>query len=363
MTRNDGQPNRGDAVEQALADAGAQWRAAQPPPPEPDVARIGGRAATGRWWQSGAARRWAPLAAIAGVAAALVIVAVPLGLYRSGGGNEVGAVNGSTGATPPAGVPVPWPASAGAAVPVQGTGTLFRNGTEPIRLCSQVVATMDLPTSSAGCGAVSVLTTGVDESLLVNTTTGGQAYSGPVRVEGTYGGGTLAVTRVVPAVPDPVENWVEPPLPCPPPPAGWEPEDPAAWEAQNRLIETVRSNPETYTDVWEAHPSGVPSGPKAIKVLVVGAKGDVAAARSRLAALYSGNLCVHPVTHSAADLARITEKLKSVSSTPIEAYPAVTAPNKVEVKVVALDPPTVAILDAVGRDALIVAEPLLQWLD
>jgi hypothetical protein len=37
--------------------------------------------------------------------------------------------------------------------------------------------------------------------------------------------------------------------------------------------------------------------------------------------------------------------------------------NKVRVSVVALDPATVAVLDAAGRDAIILEEPLLQWLD
>jgi hypothetical protein len=37
--------------------------------------------------------------------------------------------------------------------------------------------------------------------------------------------------------------------------------------------------------------------------------------------------------------------------------------NKVRVKVVALDPATGAVLDEAGRDAIILEEPLLQWLD
>ena len=37
--------------------------------------------------------------------------------------------------------------------------------------------------------------------------------------------------------------------------------------------------------------------------------------------------------------------------------------NKVRVKVIALDPATSALLDDVGREALIIDEPLLQWLD
>ena len=72
-------------------------------------------------------------------------------------------------------------------------------------------------------------------------------------------------------------------------------------------------------------------------------------ARAELSAIYPGNLCVHPVQYSASKLAGIAEQLRSVSSTPIQAE-ALVIENKVRVSVVALDPPTSAILDgSAGR--------------
>jgi hypothetical protein len=95
---------------------------------------------------------------------------------------------------------------------------------------------------------------------------------------------------------------------------------------------------------------------------VVGTTGDVDQARAELTAMYPGNLCVHQVAYSWTKLTEIADQLQSISSTPIQAE-ALVIENKVRVSVVALDPPTSAILDAVGRDALIIDEPLLKWLE
>jgi hypothetical protein len=126
----------------------------------------------------------------------------------------------------------------------------------------------------------------------------------------------------------------------------------------------VGADPERFTDLWEGHPGGDPAGASApaVKVMVVGTTGDLAADRAALAAGYPGNLCVHQVRYSAAGLRRIAERLAGVPATPIEATP-LTTENRVLVKVVALDPATVAVLDQVGRDAVKLDEPLLQWLD
>jgi hypothetical protein len=78
--------------------------------------------------------------------------------------------------------------------------------------------------------------------------------------------------------------------------------------------------------------------------------------------MYPGNLCVHHVTRSAADLERIAQVLRDNPAAPISAHPEVIQ-NKVRVSVVALDPATVAVLDGAGRDGIILDEPLLQWLD
>ena len=307
----------------------------------------------------GARTRWVRIATVAGIAVVLVAVLVPLAIRYGSGRSPAG------GDSDP-GPPTPPPDS-GRGLPMQGTGTLFRDRDEQIRLCATVFATMDLPSSRAGCGRVAVPVTGVDPSWLVSTTTRGQAYSRPVRVEGTYRGGTLAVSRVVEATVDPPVP-TEPPVPCSPP-KGWRPgagfgttDD--ATGAEQALAQEVAGDPDRYTELWEGHPGAVPDNASAppVRVLVVGTTGDVEEARVRLSAIYPGNLCVHEVRHSASDLRRIVDRLNSEPSTPMEASldPIL---NRVRVRVVALDPPTVAILDGVGRDALSLEEPLLQWLE
>ncbi len=309
-------------------------------------------------------RRWVPLAAVAGVAVALAAVIVPLALARTDGDGTGPVPGGSSKPTEPAALP----SDPGAGIPVEGQGTLYRDRTGPIQLCASVVSTLDLPPSGAGCDRVAVPTTGVDESWLVNTTTGGQAYSVPVRVEGTFQLGTLAVTRVVPATPDPPAPFSEPPVPCGPPAGGWAEgrgetglDD---WMKLNTLMEYVRARPDRFADVWEAHPDGPPTGPRyapSRMVYAIGTTGDVAQAFAELRAVWPGNLCVYQVQRSATDLERLAQRLQA--STPPMSGEIDVIQNKVRVKVVALDPATVAALDAAGRDAIILEEPLLQWLE
>ena len=312
-------------------------------------------------------KRWAPLAAVAGVAIAVAAIAVPLALTRNAGDDAPGPTPESPEQTDVG--PVALPADNGAGVPVEGLGTLFRDRTGPIMLCKNVVVTLDMPTSGASCDRVAVPTTGVEDHWLVHSTTHGHAFSAPVRVEGTYRQGKLAITRVELAQPDPPPPYTEPPVPCDPPTGGWAmgrgetgPDD---WMGLNRLTEHVRAHPERFSDIWEGHPDGVPSGPSGFPsrmVYVVGTTGDVAQAQAELRSMYPGNLCVHQVSRSAADLERIAQRLRDNPSTPISAYPDVIQ-NKVRVTVVALNPATGAVLDEADRDAIILDEPLLQWLD
>lgn len=316
----------------------------------------------------GPARRWAPLAVATGIAAVVAAVVVPLSLRNDAGPDGRSGQPGDRGPGDPSGGAVPtMPPDQGAGVPVEGTGTLLRDGAGPVRLCAEVTITMDLPTSGAGCGRVAVNTTGVDPAVLVHKTTGGQAYSDPVHVEGTYRDGTLAATRVSTYRPEP-PPVTEPSIPCASPAGGWPPGDglpaPDDGSAFNALVTFIRAHPNRYTEIWEGHPDGPPSAEMSYaptrKVYVVGTTGDVGAARAELSAIFPGNLCVHRVTHTAEELERIAAQLRAVDGT--EAWSDVVA-GKVRVKVVALDPPTMAILDRFGRDALLIEEPLLQWLD
>jgi hypothetical protein len=292
------------------------------------------------------ARRWAPVAAVAGVVVVVTAVAVPVARHR-----------------PP--VPVGGGASSpprpGRGAQMEGLGTLVRDGNGQVRLCAEAMITGDSPPPAVvSCTRVAVPTTGVDDRWLAKPTKSGQRYSPPVRVEGTYAGGVLAVTRVAEMAPDAV---VEPPVPCPAPAGGWRPgpgysEGSQAEDSRyNGLVFYVHDRADRFGFVWDGHPEGAPQ----IRVAVVGTTGDPAAAEAELSAIYPGNLCVPAVPYSQNGLARIERRLDTVTSIPIDAWPDLPL-GKVRVSVVALDPATNAVLDTVDREALVV-DPLLKWLE
>ena len=232
-----------DDVERLLSGAGERWRTGQAPPPDVDTSRFFRPVRRG-------VRLWAPIAAVAGV---LAVVVLPIA-FGGGGGAPVGAEPSEPG---PAVKP---PASA---APVEGFGTLLREADGTTKLCREVSVLLSLPPAGAGCSAVFVVVTGVGDEWFTEEATSGQRWSAPVRVEGSYGGGTLAVNRVEPFTPD-FPEFVEPPVPCAPPAGGWKPgpgldgADPNDLNSLNTLAEHVRVNPSRFTDVWQGHPAGPP---------------------------------------------------------------------------------------------------------
>jgi hypothetical protein len=310
-------------------------------------------------------RALAPLTAVAAVVVVAAVIAVPVALHRGGAGPAApGAVAQADVEEPP----VPRPAMQGRGVPVEGAGTLLREG-RVTKLCAQVVVTLSLPPSTAACGAVWVPVTGVAAHWLRHSTTEGQKFSDQVRVEGAYANGRLAVNRVRRAGPPDATPLVQAEVPCGAPAGGWRPGrgfDSSAEEAAaaERLQRAVGAGRDRFTEPWEGHPVGAAtegeSTPAA--VMVVGTTGDPAAARVELAKVYGGNICVHRVRYAAAELDRTAQQLREASDGRIDAQPSIIE-NRVRVRVVALDPATVSLLDKVGRDAMLLEEPMLQWLD
>jgi hypothetical protein len=300
-----------------------------------------------------------------GVAAVVAAVAIPLAL-RSGGKSDLVAGPGGPSPTgPSAANPTTnqWLVSDGARV--TGRGTLFSDNGGSMRLCAEVVMTMDLPTSQAGCNGVSVVVTGIGANRLTDTTTHGQAFSPQVDVVGRYSGGALVAESVTEVGQRPADPQPEPKIPCPAPPGGWKAGYGAGGDdadAQNGLIAHVRGNPDRYLDIWEGHPDGVGTAANSYQpstmVFVVGTTGDLDAGRDELGAIYHGNLCVYPATHSDTDLQRIADRLRSVSATTVAAEVDPIA-GRVAVTVAVLDAAAQAMLATFDSDALIVKPPLL----
>jgi hypothetical protein len=311
------------------------------------------------------ARALAPLTVVAAVFVVFAAIAVPIVLQRGSGfgfGDSRGGFRGAAEA------PKPLPANAPDGVPVEGAGILLRDRGD-VRLCADVVVALGLPPSSAACGAVWVPVTGVSKRWFSNKTTEGQTYSVPVRVEGSYRGGTLEVNEVQPAGPADDRASTEPAVPCTPPLGGWRPGngflDPDAESAATERLQTaLAGGREHYTEVWEGHPAGAGPGASTppYSVLVAGTTADLAMARAELSAVYSGNLCVHQVRFAVADLERIAQRMREAAPGRIDAQPS-TIEDRVRVQVVALDPTTVALLKRFDPNAVLLEEPMLQWLD
>jgi hypothetical protein len=305
------------------------------------------------------ARALAPLTVVAAVFVVFAAVAVPTVLHRGAG---AGGARDPRAAAPPR----PLPANTGDGVPVEGAGTLLRDG-KVMKLCAEVATTLSLPPSSAACGAIWVPVTGVPKRWFSNRTTEGQSYSVPVRVEGSYRGGTLEVRDVRPSGPPDELMRQEPAMPCAAPVGGWRPGHGFVSPAEEivateRLRAALTGGREHYTEMWEGHPAGPGGSASPYSVLVAGTTGDLTMARVELSALYGGNLCVHRVRFAAADLERIALRLREAAPGRVDAEP-LPIDDRVRVRVVALDPNTVALLDGVDPHAVLLEEPMLQWLD
>jgi hypothetical protein len=297
--------------------------------------------------------RWIPTVGVAAAVAAATVTAVvvPLALR--------GAAPGSAGAGAPGISAAAGSATAtGRAVPVEGVGHLLRDTDGQIRLCS-LAFTPGVKGAEPLCAGDRIAVAGADDAMV-------SANPGRIRIEGTYRAGMLSLSRVIGPAPE-ESSAADPPLPCATPRGGWargngfpDGDDHDARAGVDRL---TRAQPQRYGQAWTWGTGSDPPAPgevdPKVSVVVVGTTGDVARARADLSAVYGGNLCVHPVRYGAADLDRIVQRLTSAG---ITAGVDVRL-SKVRVSVVVLDPPTAALLEEVGRDALIVEEPMLQWLE
>ncbi|GAB2671414.1 hypothetical protein [Kribbella swartbergensis] len=295
--------NPTDEVDDLLTRAGARWRADQPSAPEPDLERmLGGRRRP---------RAWVPALAAASVAA---IAAAALTVLP-GGQNE----------------PVPTADSSHSVA--QGNQApndylLVRNG-DRVRVAGQVIAVPGkepvfcppLPKLAIGyppgkepapsCEAqYAVRLKGLDLSRLDDARTIKGVRTGYAVLTGTWTDRTIEVQEQ--AVPQTrtttLEQTIVPDeVPCPAPAGGWRSgvadiDQPAADFLAARASQA--GNPRLL------YPKGrVPGEPVVLTIGV--AHVDPAAFKSAFAKVYDGNLCVHPVRLSKADLERIVTTVSS----------------------------------------------------
>jgi hypothetical protein len=278
-----------EPVDDMLTAAGRRWRAAQPEPPEPDLAR---------WSQEAPrTRRWGPAVAAAAATVAAVSATVLL-------------VHGRADPDRPD-LTDPVAAAAASALvvregdTVQASGTVLAAPGSAVRFCAPAPQPLG-STGEAGTGcAYFVPVTGVDLSALTGATDRNGIRQGSAHLVGVWRAGELVVTRQDPPQEQAPEPGPSDSAPCPPPAGGWKSDpdnkwaDPAYAAALNNYVE--RQHPEQFRRPWAAHQQGA-------RILVVEVvEGDVNNARTELEQRYDGNLCVvgQPGRPSIADQHKI----------------------------------------------------------
>jgi hypothetical protein len=296
-------------IDRLLTEDGARWRAAQPPPPEPDPALLHRPRRPG----------WQPLAA----AAAVVVV--------TAGIIAVAAVRRPAD-PPPATGPTAGPTAGPTLDPadivrdgdrVAGQGLFFKPRGGPVRVCGPLggpprplFEPWPDPLNTPQMCQNALTVTGLDLGRLSNPEGRDGAVWGGAKVEGVYRAGTLTVTRQEPTVSDRKSAGAHDPVPCPEPAGGWPRplEDlEKKWSGLDRVI---RAHRDQFNEFYLAYPYGWSlqdeSNRKGITVYVVNTTGDVAAARRLLEAVFPAqHLCVRKATWSAAQMDAAVRELQT----------------------------------------------------
>ncbi|HET6295317.1 MAG TPA: hypothetical protein VFG33_18170 [Kribbella sp.] len=332
-----------DEVDDLLAKAGAQWRASQPSPPEPDVDRITGG--------GNGPRRWIPVLAAASVA----VIAVAALLVLPGKGKDA-----PTPAVAP-GKEHPMQVRNGDKVEV--TGQVLAAPGVPVVYCPPVYGTTNLtlpsnpkPPSCAPEQAVQLTGVNVDQLQDVRTEMGVRV--GSAHLVGIWNDNKIAVEQQGPPVAEPTEATV----PCPAPSGGWREGDPTSWITP-ALEAFVKARPDQLQNLWVGRPEGSTSGletdptsaPTGPSVVMIGvAHGDVEQIRQAVRALTPGNLCVTTVDVSQREADRLVAAVSALPNqdTWIQSVGGGVGDRPVLVETRIVDERVIAELRPIGLDKL-----------
>lgn len=304
--------NPTDKVDDLLAKAGAQWRAGQPSPPEPDLDRI-----TGAQKSAQKRRRWV----VPALAAASVAAIATAALIVLPDGQE------STVAPPPNTATVPTPMIAegtveagkpspddllvrnGDRVEVNGD-VIAEPGKEPVYcpgLLTPAIGYLPGKEPAPSCPAdYAVKLTGLDLDRLSLKTTKG-VRSGVAHLVGIWNDKTIKVEQQS-AYRPPVDTPRRT-LPCAAPPGGWpsRPSNISAKRVQNFLDAKAG---QIYGPIFN-YPNGYSrNAPVVISIGV--AHGDLETFRKTFETIYDGNLCLHQVKLSRTDNERIGDAVSTL---------------------------------------------------
>ena len=289
--------NPTDEVDDLLTRAGARWRADQPSPPEPDLEHLltGGRRP----------RRWVPALAAASVA---VIAAAALTVFPGG---DKGTAPSTTGQTVAEGNQAP------------NDDLLVRDG-DMVEVGGQVIVApgqdvvfcapypQPLPEPPAkrpapSCPAeYAVKLKGFDVDKLAEPKTIDGVRTGYTTVTGVWSNRTIDVQhQTVPQTRSTTAELNLPPdvVPCPAPAGGWKP-GPSDVD-KIAVVKFLDARQNEATDPRVLYPKGHALGAPEVYTIGV-AHGDLAVFRAAFEKVYDGNLCVHPVKFSQAELTQLS---------------------------------------------------------
>jgi hypothetical protein len=344
-----------DDIERILADTGHRWRDRTGPKERPDPGLFAG--------DRGPHRRHARLLALAAAAAVVAIVAGVIG------------VNHAWNRSSPASVPPSTIVRNGDTVAASGRVVVSPDGSA--KFCSQIpwttyyymsphaVTTNQDPGPDPGC-LPPIALRNVDPGKLAKTSSANGVVTGNAHIEGVWQDNTIIVTHQEPEPKSTIEGPQAPSTPCPAPVGGWSPNnDP---DQRKALQNYLAAHPDAYSGDWVSvsnapTSSGTSPSDDTTQVVVVGAVGDLTAARKILTAIYPGNLCVIKAASSASRLEKAREFLRrelQFGAPSISLAPAGQNRLCVYLIVPVIDRSTWRLIEQAGGSNVVSVNPLIQ---
>lgn len=342
-------------LDERLADAGRTWRAQQPPPPEPDLARL-------------ARRRWRPIVPVAASVLAVAVVVATVLLVRSGSDRHSTATATKSPSATSSGPSVTgMPGGQSPLVlrdgdTAEASGQVYAARGKPVQFCPQNPAPTFSSSVTACRGGVTAV--GVDPSRLTDRQDSDGTITGRVTLRGVYRAGTLRVTTQAPAsqtvgFPGPDLPTVLRTTPCAPPSGRW-----TGQPYNNTAIgDYLRRHPDRFNGMGTTYPYGQGS---AVTVIVVGVvradPAQLSQALTELRTRFGDNICTVRVDQSLPEQQATEHAALQLMHDPANGIFAVGGPigfRPIDVSIDLLTPQRYAKLSQIGLPHLLI-EPWLK---
>ncbi|WP_112244065.1 hypothetical protein [Kribbella monticola] len=353
-----------DEVDDLLTKAGANWRASQPSPPEPDLSRIVPTKKARPWGvPAKKARRWVvpalAAASVAAIATAALIVLPDKHQHSVAQGKQSATQGGAPTSLGAIAGGRKHPLQVRIGDRVQVDGQVVAAPGKPVVYCFPVVTSLPAIVGQgpqpAKCEQGAELpVTGVDVDRLSDLSTVQGVKAGFAHLEGIWGGDKFTVDKQGPVVraADP-----GPKVPCAAPPGGWKPgySDDLVTPAVAAFVD---GRPNQLQELSFGSPTALPAGggtPGGPSVLIIGvAHGDLAQIRQLLTPLVKGNLCVTRVKLSKTEVDKLRDQVGAIPPSVLRplSYGGSVGNHPINITLRILDDKAVTALEPLGFDNL-----------